>query len=81
MCLVYARLSDATAQIHRNMARTTNLQKNKKFPKKKFMFSILKLKRAKNSDFFSRDRPKFQVAPQLLENTTEYTRIYKKKQN
>jgi hypothetical protein len=44
------------------------------------MFSILKLKRAKNSyvgyptDFFSWDRQKFQAAPQLLENIPEYTK-------
>jgi hypothetical protein len=58
------------------MAGTTNLQKkNENFPKKKYMFSISKLKRAKNLYggypivFFSKDRQKFQAAPQLLENT------------
>jgi hypothetical protein len=44
------------------------------------MFSILKLKRAKNSyegyptDFFSRDRQKFQATPQILEKITEFTK-------
>jgi hypothetical protein len=44
------------------------------------MFSILKLKRAKNlcedysTAFFSRDRQKFQAAPQLVENIPEYTK-------
>jgi hypothetical protein len=49
------------------------------FPKK-YMFSILKLKKAKNSyggnptDFFSRYRQKLQPAPQLLENIQEFTK-------
>jgi hypothetical protein len=66
---------------YRNMAGTTNLQKkNANFPKKKYMFGILKLKRANNSyggyptDFFPRDRQKFQAASQLLENIPDYTK-------
>jgi hypothetical protein len=43
------------------------------------MFSIFKLKRAKDlyggyPTDFSRDRQKFQVAPQLLENIPQYTK-------
>jgi hypothetical protein len=41
------------------------------------MFSILNLKRGKNSfptDVFSRDQKKFQAAPQLLDNIPEYTK-------
>jgi hypothetical protein len=55
-------------------------KKNKNFAKKKYMFSILKLKRTKHSyggyptDFFSRDRQKFQAAPQLLKNIPDYTK-------
>jgi hypothetical protein len=62
------------------MAETTNLQKNDNFPKKKYMFSILKLKKAKNSyegyptDFFSQNRQKFPTS-------RKYTRINKRKQN
>jgi hypothetical protein len=93
MCLVYARRlsilnaaldsTDGSTQNHRNMAGTTNLQKERKFSQKKYMFSILKLKKAKNlyggypTDFFSRERQKFLAATQLLKNLSEYT----KKQN
>jgi hypothetical protein len=66
-------LSDGSTQNHRNMAGKTNLQKKLKFPQKKY--NIYYFKTEKGQKFvwgqriiFSRDRQKFQAAPQLLEN-------------
>jgi hypothetical protein len=75
-------LSDISPQNHRNMAGTTNLQKKIKFSRKKYMFSILKLKNSYTHwIFFFRDRQKFQAALKLLENIPEYTIENKIKSN
>jgi hypothetical protein len=72
-------LSDDSTQNHRNMVGTTNLQKKMKIgPKKAYMFSILKLKRPKNSHggyrIFSPGTTKISSFPNLLENIPEYTK-------
>jgi hypothetical protein len=79
MCLVYSQW-DALLKIIEIWPPQEIYKKMKVFPKKKYMFSILKLKNAKNSyggypiDNFLPDWQKFQAAPQLLENILEYNK-------
>jgi hypothetical protein len=64
-------------------------KKNENFTKKKYMFSILKLKRAKNlygvypTDFFPGTDKNYNLPPlqnyKLPPTSREYTRIYQRK--